>query len=77
MSWPCRRGAQVCCDFTARTRISESFSFVLPVAESAWGKIRRQEDYLDTQKVAGLDATLADLSRSASESSERAANDSP
>jgi ketosteroid isomerase-like protein len=30
------------------------------VAESAWGKVRRQEDYLDTQRVADLDATLAD-----------------
>jgi ketosteroid isomerase-like protein len=30
------------------------------VAECAWGKVRRQEDYLDTQRTAGLDATLAD-----------------
>jgi ketosteroid isomerase-like protein len=33
---------------------------VLIVAESSWGRIRHQEDYLDTQRVAGLDATLAD-----------------
>lgn len=33
---------------------------LLIVAESSWGKIRRQEDYLDTQRVAELDARLAD-----------------
>lgn len=33
---------------------------MLIVAESSWGRIRHQEDYLDTQRVADLDATLAD-----------------
>jgi len=32
---------------------------VLIVAKSSWGRIRHQEDYLDTQRVAELDATLA------------------
>ncbi len=33
---------------------------VLIVAKSSWGKIRHQEDYLDTQRVTELDAELAD-----------------